>query len=147
MGRAAAAIGAAGLALAVAGLGGPSALSAQPPRRAVAPKGPLRTLTDVRRAIRGCWQWPPLREVRGGMEMTVLLSFKSDGEIFGGRITYETPNVSRYERTLYYRSLARAVTLCSPLPVSRSLGEAIAGRPFYFHFRDTRKQRKASLNG
>jgi len=146
MGRAAAAIGAAGLALAVAGLGAP-AVSAQPPRRAVAPKGPLRTLTDVRRAIRGCWQWPPLREVRGGMEMTVLLSFKSDGEIFGGRITYQTANVSQNERALYYRALARAIKVCSPLPLTPGLGQAIAGQPFYFRFRDTRKQRKASLYG
>ncbi len=81
------------------------------------------------------------------MEFTVLLSFKRNGEVFGARITYQTRNVSSGERAVYYRALVRAIALCSPLPVSPSLGAAIAGRPFTFRFRDTRKQRKASLNG
>jgi hypothetical protein len=125
----------------------PPAAMAQLRRQGVAPKGPLNTLADVRRAIRGCWQWPPLSAIRTGMTLTVLLSFKRDGEIFGARITYQTHDVSRDERALYYGALLQMIKRCSPLPLSPSLGEAIAGRPFYFSFRDTRKQRKASLNG
>lgn len=113
------------------------------PGRGVAPKGPLNTLVDVRDAIRGCWQWPPPSEVRQGMELTIRLSFKRNGEIFGARLTYETRNVSDDERRLYYGALLEALKLCSPLPVSESLGGAIAGRPFTFRFKDTRRQRKA----
>ena len=109
----------------------------------VAPKGPLTTLADVRDALRGCWQWPPLHETKSGMDLTIRLSFKSNGEIFGFRITYQSANVSDDERALYYGVLLQALRLCSPLPVSESLGSAIAGRPFLFRFHDTRQQRKA----
>ena len=109
----------------------------------VAPKGPLNTTADIRQALRGCWQWPPASEARSGMELTVRLSFKRNGEIFGARITYQTPDVSDEERALYYRALLAALARCSPLPLSASLGEAIAGRPMTFHIHDTRQQRKA----
>jgi hypothetical protein len=109
----------------------------------VAPKGPLNTLVDVRDALRGCWQWPPLQETKSGMDLTIRLSFKSNGEIFGFRITYQSPNVAEDEQALYYGVLLQALRLCSPLPVSESLGSAIAGRPFFFRFHDTRQQRKA----
>jgi hypothetical protein len=108
-----------------------------------APKGPLNSLADVRQALRHCWRWPPVSEARSGMELTVRLSFKRSGEIFGVRLTYQTPGVSSEERALYYGALLAALKRCSPLPFSESLGEAIAGRPMTFHIHDTRQQRKA----
>ena len=117
----------------------PAASVAEP----VAPKGQLNSLADIRQALRGCWQWPPASEARSGMELTVRLSFKRNGEIFGARITYQTASVSAEERVLYYGALLSALSRCSPLPLTASLGEAIAGRPFIFHFHDTRQQRKA----
>ena len=108
-----------------------------------APKGPLNTTADIRQALRGCWQWPPASEVRSGIELTVRLSFKRNGEIFGARITYQTPGISEEERALYYGSLLAGLARCSPLPLSAGLGEAIAGRPMTFHIHDTRQQRKA----
>ncbi len=119
-----------------------SPLAAQP-GRGVAPKGPLNTLLDVRDAILGCWKWPPISEVRQGMTLTIRLSFKRSGEIFGAKLTYETRDVSDEERRMYYGVLLEAMKLCSPLPVSESLGGAIAGRPFMFRFTDDRKERKA----
>ena len=109
----------------------------------VRPKGPLNTLADVSRALKACWRWPPLSEARSGMEFTVRLSFKRNGEILGARITYQTRNVSDEERSLYYGALLAALARCSPLPLSDSLGAAIAGRPLTFHIHDTRQQRKA----
>ena len=108
-----------------------------------APQGPLNTMADIRQALRGCWQWPPASEARSGMELTVRVSFKRNGEIFGARIAYQTRNVSDEERALYQGALLAALSRCSPLPLSASLGEAIAGRPFTFHIHDTRQQRKA----
>jgi hypothetical protein len=108
-----------------------------------APKEPLHTMADIRQALRGCWRWPPVSESRAGMELTVRLSFKRNGEIFGARITYQSQPVSDEERTLYYGALLAALSRCSPLPLSASLGEAIAGRPMTFHIHDTRQQRKA----
>ncbi len=109
----------------------------------VAPKGPLNTLDDIKRALQGCWKWPPDSEVRTGMDLTIRLSFKRNGEILGARVTYESKNVSADERALYYGVLLDALKLCSPLPVSDSLGAAIAGRPFAMRFHDTRRERKA----
>jgi Peptidyl-prolyl cis-trans isomerase (rotamase) - cyclophilin family len=107
-----------------------------------APQGPLNTMADIRQALRGCWQWPPASEARSGMELTVRVSFKRNGEIFGARITYQTASVSAEERALYYGALLAALSRCSPLPLSASLGEAIAGRPFIFHIHDTRTTTK-----
>ena len=107
-----------------------------------APQGLLNTIADVGRALRGCWQWPPSSEARSGMELTVRVSFKRNGEVFGARITYQTRSVSDEERGLYQAALLAALSRCSPLPLSESLGEAIAGRPFIFHIHDTRQQRK-----
>jgi hypothetical protein len=117
--------------------------AAQRPGQGVAPKGPLNTLQDLARAIHGCWKWPPDSEIRTGMDFTVLLSFKRNGEIFGGRITYQVPGVSADEQALYYGTLMETIRRCSPLPVTESLGGAIAGRPFRFRFKDPRRERKA----
>jgi hypothetical protein len=106
-------------------------------------KGPLNTLKDIGDAMRACWVWPPAEDISTGMELTVMLSFRSNGEIFGGRITHQSANVSEKERALYYTALADAIRRCSPLPVSDGLGRAIAGRLFTFRFTDNRKQRKA----
>ena len=108
----------------------------------VAPKGPLNTLREVADALRGCWKWPPSSEIKTGMELTVRVSFKRNGEIFGARITYQSRYVSDEERALYHDAMMQAMKLCSPLPVTEGLGAAFAGRPFAFRIVDTRKQRK-----
>jgi hypothetical protein len=69
--------------------------------------------------------------------------FRRNGEIFGGQVTYQSPNVSEQERAVYAAALAATIKRCSPLPLSDSLGGAIAGRLFSFHFIDHRKQKKA----
>jgi hypothetical protein len=104
---------------------------------------PLNTLADIGRALNACWEWPALEAVQAGMELTVLVSFKRNGEIFGARITHQSRTVSPEERDLYYKAMLAMLKRCSPLPVSESLGAAIAGRPFTFRIVDTRKQRKA----
>jgi hypothetical protein len=108
-----------------------------------APTRSLNTLADVSRALRSCWRWPPLSEAQAGMELTIRVSFKRNGDVFGARITYQTKDVSDKERSIYYAALLEALARCSPLPLSESLGEAIAGRPLTFHIHDTRQQRKA----
>jgi hypothetical protein len=106
-------------------------------------KGPLNTIKDVQDAIKKCWVWPTAADISSGMDITIIISFRRNGEIFGGRVTYQTPNVSDEERSVYAVALAATIKRCSPLPLSESLGGAIAGRPFNFRFIDNRKQRKA----
>lgn len=118
----------------------PKADDLRPPKP---PKETLTTLLDIRDALRACWEWPPIDDIQSGMDLTILLSFKRNGEIFGARLTYESRAVSTRERDLYYRALADMMRRCSPLPFSDGLGNAVAGRPFTFRFHDTRKQKKA----
>jgi len=113
------------------------------PRDDAPVKGRLNTLGDIHRALNRCWVWPSEFDSSGNMELTVMLSFKADGEIFGGRITHINREVSDNERELYLVALENMIRRCSHLPVSPSLGEAIAGRPFIFHIVDTRKQKRA----
>ena len=110
-------------------------------------KAQLNTLEDVKHTIQHCWRWPPARAIRNGMELTVRLSFRRNGEIFGARVTHQSRDVSDDEQFAYYRALVLMMKRCSPLPVTPELGEAIAGRPFFFRFHDTRKQREAFLHG
>ena len=117
----------------------PAAVSAQP----AGPKGPLNTMADIRQALRACWQWPSASASRSGISLTVRVSFKRNGEVFGVHITYQSRHISDEERTIYHRALLAALSRCSPLPLSAGLGEAIAGRPLTFHIEDTRQQRKA----
>src|SRR5690348_16586679 len=110
-------ISVAALAAAVVAVWPAAAQPQQPqPRRdagtGVAPKGPLNTLLDIRDAVRACWKWPPAGEVRQGMELTIRLSFKRSGEIFGAKLTYETANVSDDERRMYCGVLLEALKLC-----------------------------------
>jgi len=108
-----------------------------------APAGQLNTLRDINAALRKCWVAPSEFDSSGNMDITIMLSFRSNGEIFGGRITHTSREVSDNERALYYAALEQMIARCSHLPVSESLGEAIAGRPFMFRIIDNRKQKRA----
>lgn len=116
---------------------------ARPPVR---PTRPINSLRELSSAIDNCWEPPPLAMSRPGTEITVLFSFKQDGDILGKpRITFQTPGLSPAQRYAYFRSVAEMLDRCAPLPVTPALGAAIAGRPFTKRFIDSRNQRKAEL--
>lgn len=106
----------------------------------VQPRGPLNTLDEVQQAMFACWKWPSEGEAGGALVLTFLLSFKRNGEVLGGRILHLNRNVSAEERGKYSAALTDAIKLCSPLPIAPALGEAIAGQPFVFTLKDTRKE-------
>ena len=55
------------------------------------PHVPLNTLRDLGAALRACWVPPPLDQSRAGMQITVQMSFRRNGELFGQpRITFES---------------------------------------------------------
>jgi hypothetical protein len=110
---------------------------------AAAQDGRLNTLKDVANALRKCWVWPAAADSSGAMDITVMLSFRRDGELFGGRITHVSRAVSASERALYFAALEQMIGRCAHLPLSDSLGEAIAGRPFMFRIHDTRREKRA----
>src|SRR5262245_64468800 len=84
----------AGVALAIAALSASAA--------AENPQAPIRTLTDLEAALLACWVPPPMEQSRPGMQITVLISFKRNGELFGEpRITFQSREASEAERSAY----------------------------------------------
>ncbi|HLH94634.1 MAG TPA: hypothetical protein VKW08_05900 [Xanthobacteraceae bacterium] len=108
------------------------------------PTAPLNTIREVFKALEACWIPPDLDESRAGMQITVMLSFKRDGELLGEpRITYETREASAEERMIYRIAVAQALARCTPLPFTEALGNALAGRPMTMRFIDNRKLKQA----
>lgn len=97
----------------------------------------IRAMFDV---LRSCWVPPPKDQARPGMQMTVRLSFKRDGEVFGApRVTYVSHDAPEQTRTVYHDAITAALDRCVPLRFSAGLGGAIAGRPIAVRFVDNRK--------
>ena len=108
------------------------------------PQLPLNTLNEVSAALRACWLPPPIDQSRAGMQITVQMSFRRNGELFGHpRITFESAGASDDERLAYRVAVAKMIKRCAPLPFSNALGNALAGRPFTIRLIDHRKLREA----
>jgi hypothetical protein len=121
--------------------------SAQEPGETKKPAASLNTIADVFAALEACWVPPALAQARAGMQITVLLSFKRNGEILGPpRITYETREASEDERLSYRTAMAQALRRCMPLPFTDALGNALAGRPLTVRFIDNRKLKQAGTS-
>ena len=127
------AVQAVGAALAIVGLATGAAAQA-----------PLNTLSELGSALRACWAPPPLDQARSGMQITVQMSFRRNGELFGRpRITFETAGATDDERLAYRVAVAQMLRRCASLPFTDALGNAVAGRPFTMRFIDTRKLKQA----
>jgi hypothetical protein len=117
---------------------------AQEPGEGQQPAAALNTIAEVFAALEACWIPPGLEQARAGMQITVMLSFKRNGELLGKpRITYETPGASDDERTSYRVAMAQALRRCTPLRFTDALGGALAGRPLTMRFIDNRKLKQA----
>ena len=100
---------------------------------------PLDTIREMFDALRACWVPPLEDEARPGMQMSVRLSFKRSGEIMGPpRVTYTSPDAPPAARNMYHDAIMAALQRCAPLPFSRGLGGAVAGRPIAIRYVDNR---------
>ena len=114
------------------------------PAAAQTPQLPINTLDEVSAALRACWVPPPLDQSRPGMQITVKMSFRRNGELFGQpRITFESAGASDDERLAYRIAVAKMLKRCAPLPFTDALGNAIAGRPLTMRLIDNRKLKQA----
>jgi len=108
------------------------------------PQAPLNSLKDIGAALQACWVPPPMDQSRPGMQITVLMSFRRNGELFGQpRITFESAGASDDERLAYRIAVAQMLQRCAPLPFTEALGNAMAGRPFRMRLIDERKLKQA----
>jgi hypothetical protein len=106
-----------------------------------APEGPINSLRELFAALRACWEPPPLSEAFRGMQMSVRFSFKRTGELVGApRVTYTSTEADAETRRIYGRAVDAAIGRCTPMPFSKEMGAAVAGRPIAIRFVDDRPE-------
>ena len=111
---------------------------------AQAPQGQINTLNALGAALRACWIPPSLDRSRAGMQVTVQMSFRRNGELFGKpKVTFESSGASDDERLAYRIAVAAMLKRCASLPFTDALGNAVAGRPFTMRLVDDRKLKQA----
>jgi hypothetical protein len=108
---------------------------------AQSPRAPINTLNELEVALLACWEPPPIERSRPGMQITVLMSFKRNGELFGQpRITFQSRDASDAERAPYRTAVAEMLKRCASLPFTEALGNALAGAPLTMRFVDDRER-------
>jgi hypothetical protein len=108
---------------------------------AQSPPAPINTVNELEAALLHCWVPPPIEQSRPGMQITVLMSFKRNGELFGQpRITFQSRAASDAERASYQTAVAETLKRCASLPFTEAFGNGIAGEPLTMRFVDDRKR-------
>jgi hypothetical protein len=108
---------------------------------AESPPAPINTVNELEAALLACWEPPPIEQSRPGMQITVLMSFKRSGELFGQpRITFQSSDASDVERASYRTAVAETLKRCASLPFTEAFGNGIAGEPLTMRFVDDRKR-------
>src|SRR5262249_4084907 len=78
------------------------------------PQAPINTVTDIKAALLACWVPPPMEQSRLGMQITVLMSFKHNGELFGQpRIVFQSREASETQRSSYRIAVAQMLKRCA----------------------------------
>jgi len=108
---------------------------------AQSPSAPINTVNELEAALLDCWVPPRIEQSRPGMQITVLMSFKRNGEMFGQpRITFQSSDASDAERASYHTAVAETLKRCASLPFTEAFGNGIAGEPLTMRFVDDRKR-------
>jgi hypothetical protein len=104
-------------------------------------RAPINTVNELGAALLDCWVPPPIEQSRPGMQITVRMSFKRNGEVFGQpRITFESSDASDVERASYNTAVAETLRRCASLPFTEEFGNGMAGEPFIMRFVDDRER-------
>jgi hypothetical protein len=97
----------------------------------------VNTIRDVVARLRTCWRPPPASSANPDIDITVIVSFNRDGNIFGKpKITYESEQANDNDRLMYRIAVMEALQRCTPMPFTESMAGAVAGRPFAVQFRN-----------
>lgn len=114
-------------------LAGASPIAAQTPSRRV-----LERYNEIGPALIACWRPPEGTE---GMEITLVFSFRKNGEILGKpRISFTRLHGDADLQKRFVASALAALAACTPLNLSEGLGAAVAGRPFAMLYRARARQ-------
>lgn len=94
---------------------------------------PVNTLTQLWDALYACWQPPAGSD---GLEITLVFSVRRNGTIIGKpRVTWtKLAGADIALQKSFVGSVLAALDKSLPLPLTDSMGGAIAGRPFALRF-------------
>ena len=107
---------------------------------------PANRLDELGPLLSKCLELPPDDEARAGMQVTLRLAFKRNGELLADpRFTYTTHEAPADVKAAYHDAAMNMLNRCTPLPITKELGDAIAGRPFVIPIVETRKEKKAEI--
>jgi hypothetical protein len=96
-------------------------------------------LNEIGPLLSKCLELPPEDDAQAGMQLSVKLAFKRDGELLADpRFTYVTHDAPEKAKAAYEAAALDMLKRCTPLPITDKFGGAIAGRPFVVAIRETR---------
>ena len=102
---------------------------------------PIDSLRELRPALTRCWRAPAGTV---GSELTVALALKRDGHMLGRpRITHAALAGRAEAQKRFVGSVLASLSQCTPVRITDSLGQAIAGRRFMIRFQSKPRERQA----
>src|ERR1700742_4802666 len=82
----------------------------------------VNTLDEMWGRLFQCWQPPVLPMGHPGMQITAMVTFARNGEIFGRpKITFETPGATDTDSIIYRTAVMEALQRCAPMPFTDSM--------------------------
>jgi hypothetical protein len=97
--------------------------------------GKVDNIKEAFARLYACWKPPPSSQANPDVDITAIVTFTRDGNIFGRpKITYESENATDNDRLLYRIAVMEALQRCTPMPFTEGMGGAVAGRPFAIRF-------------
>jgi hypothetical protein len=100
---------------------------------------PVDRINELGPLLSKCLELPPGDEAQAGMQLSLKLAFKRDGELLADpRFTYTTHEAPEKVRAAYQAAALDMLKRCTPLPITGKFGGAIAGRPFVVAITETR---------
>lgn len=92
----------------------------------------IDSLNEMWSALYACWQ-PPADS--NGMSITLRFSLRRDGSLIGKPVaTYSNLSGDDFRKRVFVASVIEALDQVVPLPLTDSMGAAIAGRPLALLF-------------
>jgi hypothetical protein len=96
---------------------------------------PLSRLDEIPGAVANCLRRPEDLQHLEEIGVTARFSLKRDGTLMGPpRVTFATLPHDTRARELLTEATVEGIARCTPLNLSRGLGEAVAGRPVSVFF-------------
>jgi hypothetical protein len=100
---------------------------------------PVDRINELGPLLSKCLELPPDDEAQVGMQLSLKLAFKRDGEVLADpRFTYTTHDAPEKVKAAYHAAALDMLKHCTPLPIIDKFGGAIAGRPFVVAIEETR---------